>query len=295
MDPSVPSTDGTCYFFRLPAELRNLVYSHALFSPEGAVCSPSIEHDESLHRLFAIEKYVAGTPTRKLSDDMVFNYPSEHGLDGKPMGYTTMELNQLRYACRQLNAETKGVAISTNEIVFLEGVSSLNRFTHECPPAILEHISTITVHQEQDYDTDELCDLADCTELVEFCRHHPATTVRLRHSWLDPVLDYFFERAIEFAVNFCKDTSLAKRVFSQPQDVHQYLRMAIQVWSKNDTTVSVDEIQGYPANLRAFPPFKVLDEAAFRAYYQDDDLLSSMPDKIDGAVALAKEIFTQGI
>jgi hypothetical protein len=223
------------------------------------------------------------------------DYPFDHGHDGKPMGVATNELNQLKYACRQLNIETKGIAMTMNEIVFLRGVPNFNQFTNDCPPAILDHISAIEIHQEQPYEDDKICDAADRTELVEFCKQHPATAVRLRHSWLDPDGDDFFGRVVEFAVNFRKDTTLIKRVTTDPQREHSLLQIALQIWSKNSSLSSVDDIQGYPANLRAFPPFLVLDEDTFRAYHEDFPYLQSMPNNLDGAVALAKEIFDQGI
>jgi hypothetical protein len=36
--PSEPSPDGACHFFRLPAELRNLVYEYVLLDPADLVC-----------------------------------------------------------------------------------------------------------------------------------------------------------------------------------------------------------------------------------------------------------------
>ena len=73
--PSIPPSDGRCQFFELPAKLRNEVYEYALTTKDGMMC--------------------------KLEDNKHFTY---HALqDGESKN---AEVNQLRYVCRQLRADT---------------------------------------------------------------------------------------------------------------------------------------------------------------------------------------------
>lgn len=46
MDPVVPSPEGVCHFFQLPAELRNQIYDYVLSDLSGIVCREE-PHDGS--------------------------------------------------------------------------------------------------------------------------------------------------------------------------------------------------------------------------------------------------------
>lgn len=74
-----PGSD--CWLLRMPGEVRNLIYGYALSEPNG---------------LFY--RYQENDNSMKLYTTM---YPEE----------SEMEANQLKYVCRQLNKETKGLGL----------------------------------------------------------------------------------------------------------------------------------------------------------------------------------------
>jgi hypothetical protein len=52
MNPSTPSPDGVWHFFRLPAEVRNMVYEFALSEPAGLVCREAPHITSDLFRFY---------------------------------------------------------------------------------------------------------------------------------------------------------------------------------------------------------------------------------------------------
>ncbi|KAH3990388.1 hypothetical protein HBH70_201270 [Parastagonospora nodorum] len=257
-DTSIAPADGTCYFLRLPAELRNLIYRQALFSPEGLACRSTQECGKLHYRLYAIESY---------DDSSKMN-----GYTKEPLGIATSELNQLKFVCRQLNVETKCVSTSINAIVFLKGIPDF------CPKSVLNQISSPR------------------TSLLDFCKQQPYTSVKLRHSWLDPHEPDFFQRMIEFAIHFRNDRGVVARVTASLNAQQYLIHRAVDIWYA-DMEIS-DRLKEYPQNLRAFPPYKTLNDVVFKDHYLADAIVMldvNMSDGLPGGVELVKGVFQLGI
>ncbi|EAT89347.1 hypothetical protein SNOG_02616 [Parastagonospora nodorum SN15] len=273
-DTSIAPADGTCHFLRLPAELRDLIYRQALFSPEGLACRSTQECGKLHYRLLH----------------------STHELGSQPLGIATSELNQLKFVCRQLNVETKCVSTSINAIVFLKGIPDFIEFATACPKSVLNQISSVTIHHEQEYDDHNFCEPSHGTSLLDFCKQQPYTSVELRHSWLDPHEPDFFQRMIEFAIHFRNDRGVVARVTASLNAQQYLIHRAVDIWYAN-TDIS-DRLKEYPRNLRAFPPYKTLNDVVFKDHYLADaiDMLDvNMSDGLPGGVELVKGVFQRGI
>lgn len=294
-DQSIAPADGTCYFLRLPAELRNLVYQHALFSPEGLACRSTRECGKLHYRMYAIESYDDSSTMDRLYEGRL---QFEHELDAQLLGVAKSELNQLKFVCRQLNVETKCVSMSINAIVFSKGIPDFIEFTTSFPKSVLNQISTVTIYHKQDYDDHRFCMPSDRASLLEFCKQQPYTSVKLRHSWLDPHEPDIFQRMNEFSIHFRNDREAVARMIADLNEQQWWIDKAVDTWYADTEVLKFDDLKEYPQNLRAFPPCKTLNDVVFKDHYLADaiDMLDvNTSNDLPGGVELVKGVFERGI
>jgi hypothetical protein len=84
-----PSANGACYFLCLPGELRNIIYAYALHEPAGIRYSMK-DGGKLLVR----------------------------GQGGGAESSPDLEANQIKFTCRQLRQETRGLGIRYSNLYF---------------------------------------------------------------------------------------------------------------------------------------------------------------------------------
>lgn len=80
------SSQSDCHLLRLPRELRDYIYAFALYEPDGIFYYRDEQHQPRFTR-------------------------AENDKEG---------INQLKFTCRQLRAETRGLELESNELVFVK-------------------------------------------------------------------------------------------------------------------------------------------------------------------------------
>jgi len=90
-DPSSPPADGACLFLQMPGELRNKIYDYVLHEPGGLHCRYWRNDAKHCFKMFASFE-------ASVSDGGV-------------------EVNQLKYASRQLYRETAGLGLGANDLI----------------------------------------------------------------------------------------------------------------------------------------------------------------------------------
>jgi hypothetical protein len=150
-DPSVPSEDGTCHFFRLSGELRNTIYGFLFHEAEGL-------------------RYIAvGKGLGKL-------YPQGQQT-------TETEANQIKYTCRQLRQETRSLAIRYCKDLYFDSPRDAATVLRGYPISGHHYLQSIHVT-----DVSMLGKILRKTHLrsaCDFCDRNPDITVFIRKSWLD--------------------------------------------------------------------------------------------------------------
>ncbi|KAH7091159.1 hypothetical protein FB567DRAFT_545916 [Paraphoma chrysanthemicola] len=87
-DPSIPPADGHCFLFKLPLELRDIIYKYALAANHGLIAQMDAPSE-------------------------IWFYEATSTL-AQPI----CEFNQLQYTNKQLRAETKGLMLELNDLTF---------------------------------------------------------------------------------------------------------------------------------------------------------------------------------
>jgi hypothetical protein len=160
LDPSVPSSDGTCHLFRMPAEIRNRINEFALsFGGEGLY----VREDVDIRTPVYVKEVEIDSLTwerREAELDERIRHFMEVASPNEPKLYIrpddVEEANQLKYVCRQLYKETKGVALLFNDLVFIRRNSDdrtaelgCARFLWHCSRAWKNGIRTIVVRDAE--------------------------------------------------------------------------------------------------------------------------------------------------
>ncbi|KAF2135027.1 hypothetical protein P153DRAFT_380827 [Dothidotthia symphoricarpi CBS 119687] len=221
---SAPHHDSSL-LLSLPRELRDTIYEYAL------------------------------TEDQELFKDAFFS-PQEGSATGRfsTINNTTQnrDHNQLKYVCRQLYTETRGLSLRFNDLTFRgpNGPDLFHAFlTHECSPAHLPRLKhvLITNHSTLKRDTNLL---PLCSSAVKsFCAAHPTVRVSVQmqnlhtdSSWSDW---YLGGSAIQYTVRGTLPDVL-------PEALHAHCV----------GTRSVVMGKPFPQNLRVLP--KGFDEEGFR-------------------------------
>lgn len=157
-DPSIPCQADSCHLLRLPREVRDAIYSWALFEPDG---------------LFY--RYEENTPSQ---------FRMFSSLDAAMSG-TAMDPNRLKYVCRLLYDETRGLGIALNDLHFVRfnlshppSSEQFLAFTSHCSPRRLDQLRTVTFRRLKDehalYTTSKDDGvMKHGNRVFDFCAKHP--------------------------------------------------------------------------------------------------------------------------
>lgn len=273
MAASFPPSNSSNRLLKLPAELRLQIYGCALHAPEGVVSQPVHMHGTTC--LYRYARY------RKRARQPRSSSPN-------PAVTAANELNQLKYVCRKMYADTKGLLVATNTLIFDHGINKFLDFVQTCPPATLKtirHVSIITRMQPTSRIPGQTGDYA---ALIDFCESYPKAAVQLRHARLRPTSPDFFGHALKFNVHFRKNPGYVSKVHRGIAVQIEALTAAIEDWG----AMSLDDIEPYPHNLRVYPPLGWgLEEFLERLRYNAEHI----PGGEFSALLLAREIFENGI
>ncbi|KAF2877760.1 hypothetical protein BDV95DRAFT_588794 [Massariosphaeria phaeospora] len=166
------STNSTPLFLKLPAELRNMIYEYALTEQVPLFATP--------HNANRVPKlYVAGG---------LFPQPPDIPFEDWARGF---EVNQLRYVCRQMHDETRGLALALNNLTF-HGRKSGGRTGSRQFEDFLECISSIS--KNYIHNVTILDERTRHPMIYDFCRQHPASRVIIRYATAVPATTGFFSR-----------------------------------------------------------------------------------------------------
>lgn len=216
---------------------------------------------------------------------------------------STAEVNQLKYVCRQLNTETKSLTLKVNEVIFGAGMAEIVLFFRECPSAMLEHSSVVTImSSELCLDSESPSDRVrkGFDTLRNFCQRYTEVLVCLRHEYLHPERCTILINAFNFQVHHRNDSSLIDQIWKEADE-------QAMVIADIKTSFSREQIKVLPANLRMYPPFTTFDAQGFiermRMFESGADVDDSKEDerftdnreKWLEQAAVIKKIFEHGV
>ncbi|KAF2735876.1 hypothetical protein EJ04DRAFT_182573 [Polyplosphaeria fusca] len=241
---SIPSADGTCHLFRLPRELLDIIYEFAL------------TEDQALFSLPTTDRKIAGGYSRQSKKLFLCKFGHK-------------EANRIKYTCKKLFFETRGLSIRYNVITFARNdyIPSHAQFFHflkHCSPRITHRIRveivdwvlaspgppTPRVERWSDiYRTDVPSAFIDSLhELLGFCATHPNARIIYRTCILSN-RDHgliFLIRAIAL-VAALRNVHLAPTLLPHPRLAAEVDRMMNKIRGTAD--VSVPNL----SNLRIMP------------------------------------------
>lgn len=134
-DPSIPSPDGACHFFRLPAELRNYIYEFALAEPDGVYFLIDTEtkcrfENGVFCEYVSTNRFGLYPELRPALEEGNVYVCAETGLEVQDGG-KAIEANQLQYVCKQMRLETEGTVAKVNDVKFRSG-DTAGQFATAC-------------------------------------------------------------------------------------------------------------------------------------------------------------------
>jgi hypothetical protein len=175
---------------------------------------------------------------RKYDDD-----PTKANLDAEPLAVLRTEVNRLKYVCPQLNTKTRVIAISINDIAFLQGVQDVNQLRESMPKSYPEPYIDDTIHKESDNEDDTICGSSSQDALIAFSKQESSTTIKLRHLWLNPWGHESFDRAVGSAVHFRESRDFITRVTANPQEQQYLANESLRIWAKTSDAERFGNIQ----------------------------------------------------
>ena len=281
---STSAINGSCLFFKLPTELRYQIYEYLFPTPHGVVCESMSYHATLEVQSVSFFRYFPLLcPIR---DVYSTDFWSTEGDLSEAVVCSLAQANQLKFVSRQFNADTKGLTLSLNEVVFERGIKDFNDFASAAPSAVLNRLRTVTIMSselcwDREPENEEASDAIHA--LIRFCKSHPHVLVRLRHAHLHPTEFPIFLQSVAYGLYLRGDETMVERVLID-------LGERAIVMRHISFTMRISDRQIYPSNLRVYPLFAKLDEKSFNAY-----LRTFRTQAERGAVDLVKEIFEHGL
>ncbi|KAF1848579.1 uncharacterized protein K460DRAFT_415119 [Cucurbitaria berberidis CBS 394.84] len=253
-DPSTPSSDGACHFLRLPAELRNAVYSYALSDPAHLVCREDAHDGPGLFRFYPPAVTDKKLPPVGRNDINLALVTKE--VIGGPV--TLQEVNQLKYVCRQLKNETKTIIVGT-DLLFERGAYQFTKFLDVLPTPLFNHLESVTILENRHSNGSvSFLHSKPWQTIVDLCRRNPTFTVRMRLPWLNANFLLNSHPALKIAFFIRLDSDFVQKVASltSPTILNNL------GWTRNCAFVD------FPINIRISPLDEEFDEEAFRVMHR---------------------------
>ncbi|KAF2711600.1 hypothetical protein K504DRAFT_532166 [Pleomassaria siparia CBS 279.74] len=319
-DPGMPSLDGVCHFFRLPGELRNLVYEYVLTEPDGLfhrvddkgverLCLVSDDGAKPVSRQsepLLLAQNPGSTPVlhkrRKISNEQRIETKEPDTENDKKKVIIVDDANQLRFVSRQLFRETRGLGIRFNDLTFRnstrEGAPwdttiTCMRFLKNCSAEHLRYLRNLTVDKARW----ENCVLGVGNALFHFCRKNPHITVNCCLSYLRQDSSKFMFHLMMVAYRTEKRPDLVSKLTGGNTRLEDYFSGMLAKFEKFPKEQMI-------ANVRAFPWDRKFDADIFQMALQQDDRasrlirrLSNEPHSvgIEGLMRIAKDVHDNGV
>jgi hypothetical protein len=334
-DPSIPSSDGTCHLFRIPGELRNRINQFALsFGGQGLYVKEDVDYKPPM---FVKELGPNGRFFRRGAtwEERMYNYIQTKA-SYRPKLYIrpddTEEVNQLKYVCRQLYNETRGVALLFNDLIFLRrnsedrpAAAGCAKFLYHCSNGWKNGIQTIVVRSatrnavtkpiwETTTPRDDSMSLQvgfsrkqslprqwELELIGKFLADHP--NANMRHhiesvhngDWMATFAGPLTTAALYRPAGPAQH-AVFHRLFKG--GIHsQVFRDIMQIWIHDKN--SIDRRMGPLTNYRAFPHDEHFDEIWFRLQLNTfpailEDILELVPDAMEVWTAQIRKWFDEG-
>ncbi|CAI9633359.1 hypothetical protein GT037_008913 [Alternaria burnsii] len=205
----------------LPAEIRNAIYELALTAPEPLRCFDPVVWDDY-------------NPNKK-RHYLYFRVTSTNSLDEPAFDVDPVEYNQFKYVSKELHAETVGLELKYNDIMFRVSKKSenatsfllLNRWLSTIPVAKRSWIKTINIRMETKgchppHKMPE--DAHTIARLTRLCNDNPLMIVKYHLPKWRVILDHRYYIANLPGTCPILTTPTAICFISDAADVYSYIR-----------------------------------------------------------------------
>ncbi|KAF2648800.1 hypothetical protein K491DRAFT_783785 [Lophiostoma macrostomum CBS 122681] len=174
-DPSVPPKEGTCVFFSIPQEVRDMIYEFALTYEFGITAFLFAQGKQGVQVQLNMAEGRCPIPEAYDPTEEVFNQPEEC-------------VNPLRLVSRQLYHETAWLELKFNHISFYSGadrngLSNFSALVETCLQSWALHIKSVSLHSWSL--PMDLFDIITNSSLARFCVHNPHIRLVLHLESLD--------------------------------------------------------------------------------------------------------------
>ncbi|KAF2124153.1 hypothetical protein P153DRAFT_361339 [Dothidotthia symphoricarpi CBS 119687] len=288
-DPAIPSPDGKCHFFRLPGELRNMIYAYALSS------------DHPVRYILDTDNvgHLCSFPIP--ANNWIGNYwlpDSEHNAVREWIIW-----NMLKFANRQLYNETHNLTLRYNEL-FFGCITDLSDFLDVCPAHFHSRFGIIWIKlgiARSPASAVIDADPAEVENVFRFCRDNPHVSVRDLDMSLIVDQGSFVLRVVDIQMLARKSTEFLQKFISSAR----YQQTLIDFFLRDNHVKSLDAFAwDFPSNYRfwASPrrePGETIMETFIRLTSNMDYIprraFPDTPGKLERWTTMAKDIFENGI
>lgn len=254
---------------RLPRELRDQIYMCALYEADGLIYTENRNGIASLCRR-----------SSKLSARRTFLALLRKGLFHQANVRRKLcrsEVNQLKYVCKQLYRETKGIALPQNHVI-LKDSSTLNAMD-QCIP-LLQHWSMLrrvvircsSRAFESDHGKEKL------RAIIKYCNENTTVSVRVHIPYWSQEDLNFVLRGLSYLFALRGDSSL----------IAQLARVTSVSYLSDTDSEQVKMNTQIPSNVRWIPREEKFDRSLFERNVRRNPLLGS--PSAQSAIAGLKEL-----
>ncbi|PVH90897.1 hypothetical protein DM02DRAFT_620805 [Periconia macrospinosa] len=296
-DPPV-NTGDSCHLFRLPQELRDQIYREVLYRPQGVSC---LTLDCGATK-FCRRRLVR--PHRRLLDWLLRRPNLNLAVERAPITAYTITLdrirkhpqhltfaraenNQLKYVCRRLCYETRGLDLRCNRIFVTDTISSSAirqsvLLLHRC-----SLLRQVTIVSSAEFFTAEYGQ-RNFTALVAHCSANPTLTVRVNIPYWSQASSYFLLLGL-YLLSALRGNGVPMAQLARSTSV-TYLADSVSELLATTTTE-------FPPNLRFAPREETFELDVFQRGLRQSPLwsLPCTRSVIGDATKLAQEWFRDGL
>ncbi|KAH7075021.1 hypothetical protein FB567DRAFT_596966 [Paraphoma chrysanthemicola] len=285
----------TCHFFRLPGELRNVIYAYVLSRPGGLLFRVSSKGESQLLlKASAIRRY-RHRPAYEIA------ILTAKDILGDSTNGTMHEKNQLQYVNREMRLETRGLGVRFNQITFL-GCHDFRNFIAMCPnihKSYLRHLTiecsfyglcskrSEAVNSERSAKSDSMHALA-----FDFCDANPKVTLHTTvKGWRQTKPAFILEvLMIQMALRGRCDLG---EFFADPVNLNE-------VRARSITRIEGIKYSFPPPNFRLHPDDDFFRETMFRTILETNTYMAGLLSRekegaIDRWAIKVRQFYREGI